>query len=163
MATESIGPVDLLVVKFPGNKFKGEIAPALRDLVDSGTIRVIDLLFAIKDEQGNFDMVDVNEVEDRELAVYEPLLTGGTALLSMDDIQQVADMLPVNSSAAVLLFENTWATRFRDALVNANAELIYNIRIPYTVIQELMAEQSEEGTGENPGENTAENTADTTA
>jgi Family of unknown function (DUF6325) len=153
MATVPIGPVDLLVVKFPGNKFKGEIAPALRDLVDSGTIRVIDLLFAIKDAEGNFDMIDVKEVEDAELTVYEPLLTGGTELLSMDDIQQVADMLPNNSSAAVLLFENTWATRFRDALVNADAELIYNIRIPYTVIQELMEEQ------ETAGQETAETTA----
>ena len=153
MATVPIGPVDLLVVKFPGNKFKGEIAPALRDLVDSGTIRVIDLLFAIKDAEGNFDMIDVKEVEDAELTVYEPLLTGGTELLSMDDIQQVADMLPNNSSAAVLLFENAWATRFRDALVNAEAELIYNIRIPYTVIQELMEEQ------ETAGQETAETTA----
>jgi len=153
MATVPIGPVDLLVVKFPGNKFKGEIAPALRDLVDSGTIRVIDLLFAIKDAEGNFDMIDVKEVEDAELTVYEPLLTGGTELLSMDDIQQVADMLPNNSSAAVLLFENAWATRFRDALVNADAELIYNIRIPYTVIQELMEEQ------ETAGQETAETTA----
>jgi len=153
MATVPIGPVDLLVVKFPGNKFKGEIAPALRDLVDSGTIRVIDLLFAIKDAEGNFDMIDVKEVEDAELTVYEPLLTGGTELLSMDDIQQVADMLPNNSSAAVILFENAWATRFRDALVNADAELIYNIRIPYTVIQELMEEQ------ETAGQETAETTA----
>jgi hypothetical protein len=158
MATVPIGPVDLLVVKFPGNKFKGEIAPALRDLVDSGTIRVIDLLFAIKDEEGNFDMVDVKEVEDQELAVYEPLLTGGTELLSMDDIQQVADMLPVNSSAAVLLFENAWARRFRDALVNADAELIYNIRIPYTVIQELMEESEEQAEGE-AQEDAAETTA----
>jgi len=71
----------------------------------------------------------------------------------MDDIQQVADMLPNNSSAAVLLFENAWSTRFRDALVNANAELIYNIRIPYTVIQELMEEQ------ETAGQETAETTA----
>jgi hypothetical protein len=143
MATPSIGPVELLVVKFPGNQFKGEIAPALADLVDSGAIRIIDLIFAIKDEDGKMDMVEIRELEDNEIAMYEPLVTGGSELLSEDDVQQVASMIEPNSSAAVMLFENAWATRFRDSLLNANAELIYNIRIPYTVIQELMAEQSE--------------------
>jgi uncharacterized membrane protein len=135
--------VELLVVKFPGNQFKGEIAPALADLVDSGAIRIIDLIFAIKDEDGKMDMVEIRELEDNEIAMYEPLVTGGSELLSEDDVQQVASMIEPNSSAAVMLFENAWATRFRDSLLNANAELIYNIRIPYTVIQELMAEQSE--------------------
>src|SRR6476469_7797285 len=140
MTKESIGPVELLVVKFPGNQFKGEIAPALSELIDSGTIRIIDLIFAIKDEKGEFDLVEVKEFTDGELAAFWPLIPGGSELLSEDDIQQVAGMIEPNSSAAVLLFENTWATRFRDSLTNANAELIFNIRIPQTVIQELMAE-----------------------
>jgi hypothetical protein len=134
--------VELLVIKFPGNQFKGEIGPALRDLVDSGTIRIIDLLFAIKDEQGEIKMSEIRELPEGEFVVFEPLVTGSSELLSEDDIQQVAAMIEDNSSAAVMLFENAWATRFRDSLVNANAELIYNIRIPYTVIQELMAEQA---------------------
>jgi len=150
MAAPSIGPVEVLVVKFPGNQFKGEIAPALNDLVESGTIRVIDLLFAIKDEDGEFDMVEVKELEDNELAVFEPLLTGGTELLTKEDVEDIAGMIEPNSAAAVLLFENTWATRFRDSLVNANAEMIYNVRIPYTVIEQKLREQAEE-------------TADTTA
>jgi len=149
MAQASIGPVELLVVKFPGNQFKGEIAPALRDLIDSGTIRIIDLIFALKDENGEFDMVELKDLADDELAAFAPLFTSGTELLSEDDMQQIAGIMEPNSSAAVMLFENTWATRFRDSLNNANADLIYNIRIPQTVIQELMKEQSEEMVPEN--------------
>lgn len=154
MTTPWIGPVELLVVKFPGNQFKGEIAPALNDLVQSGTIRVIDLLFAIKDEEGHFDMVEVKELQNNELEVFEPLLTGGTELLSHEDIEDVASMLEPNSSAAILLFENAWATRFRNSLVNANAEMIFNVRIPQTVIEELMAERAEsvEGTADDKAE-----------
>jgi len=144
MGTPSFGPVELLVIKFPGNQFKGEIAPALSDLVDSGTIRIIDLLFAIKDEEGNFDMVEVQQLDHKEMAVFEPLLTGGTALLSQEDIEDISSMLDPDSSAAVLLFEDLWAVRFRDSLANANAELIYNVRIPYTAIQELLDEGAEE-------------------
>jgi uncharacterized membrane protein len=143
MTTPSIGPVELLVLKFPGNQFKGEIAPALNDLVQSGTIRIIDLIFAIRDENGKFDLVEIKELEDNELEVFEPLLTGGTELLSQEDIEDVAAMIEDNSSAAILLFENAWATRFRDTLANANAEVIHNTRIPHTVVQELLAEKAE--------------------
>jgi hypothetical protein len=142
MSTTSIGPVELLVVKFPGNQFKGEIAPALKELVDSGTIRVLDMLFAIKDEEGEFAIVEVRELESRELEVYEPLIGEGSDLLSEGDVEEIAGMLEPNSSAAILLFENTWATRFRDSLSNANAELIFNVRIPQAVIQELTAERA---------------------
>jgi len=143
MTTPSIGPVELLVVKFPGNQFKGEIAPALGDLIDSGTIRIIDLIFAIKDEQGEFDMVEIKDLGDAEIAAFAPIFTDGHELLSEDDIQQVAAMMEPNSAAAVMLFENTWATRFRDSLTNANAELVYNIRIPQGVIQQLIEEHEQ--------------------
>ena len=144
MAQVPIGPVELLVIKFPGNQFKGEIAPALFDLVDNGTIRIIDLVFAMKDEDGSFDMVEIKDLGDDEIAAFERALTGGIPLVSEDDIREIAATMEPNSSAAVLLFENTWATRFRDALLNANAELTFNIRIPYTAIQQLMAEQAQE-------------------
>lgn len=144
MAQVPIGPVELLVIKFPGNQFKGEIAPALFDLVDNGTIRIIDLVFAMKDKDGTFDMVEIKDLENKEIAAFERALTGGLPLLSEDDLRQVAGTMEPNSAAAVLLFENTWATRFRDSLLNANAELTFNIRIPYTAIQELMSEQAKE-------------------
>jgi hypothetical protein len=139
-----MGPVELLVIKFPGNQFKGEIAPALGELVESGTIRIIDLIFATKDENGEFDMVEVRDLESAEVEAFSNFIRGGNAMLSEEDVQYVASTLENGSSAAILLFEDTWAIRFRDSLANANAELIYNIRIPQTTIEEILAEQAEE-------------------
>ena len=143
MAIESIGPVELLVIKFPGNQFKGEIAPALKDLIDNGTIRIIDPIFALKDEDGNFELAELRDLGDEEIAAFGNLISGGKELLSEDDAQEVGAMMERNSSAAVLLFENTWATRFRNTLNNANAELLYNVRIPQTVIEQLIEEHAE--------------------
>jgi hypothetical protein len=150
VATSSMGPVELLVIKFPGNQFKGEIGPALGELVDSGTIRIIDLIFATKDENGVFDMVEVRDLENEEAEAFSNFLRGGNAMLSEEDVQYVASTLENGSSAAILLFEDTWAIRFRDSLANANAELIYNIRIPQTTIEEILAEQAEEELANSP-------------
>jgi Family of unknown function (DUF6325) len=137
----ALGPVELLVVKFPGNQFKGEIAPALTELVESGTIRVIDILFANKDENGTVEMVEINDLDDDNYRVFDPIVSDVTSLLTADDVEAFSAALGPNSSAALMLFENTWATRLRDALVNANAELVLNERIPRAAVEELMAER----------------------
>ena len=136
----ALGPIELLVVKFPGNQFKGEIAPALQELVETGTIRVIDLIFAIKDEAGNLAVLELNDLGDERLAVFAPEPSELSGSLTEDDAHSLAGGLENNSSAAILLFENAWATRFAEALRNANGELILNERIPRTVIDELIAE-----------------------
>jgi hypothetical protein len=136
----TLGPVELLVVKFPGNQFKGEIAPALTELVENGTIRVIDILFANKDADGKVEMVEVNDLDDDDFRRFDPVVTDVTDLLNAEDVDVLTRALEPNSSAALLLFEDTWATRFRDALVNANAELVLNERIPRAVIEELTAD-----------------------
>jgi hypothetical protein len=136
----AIGPIELLVVKFPGNQFKGEIAPALQELVESGTIRVIDLIFAIKDEEGTLAVLELNALGDERLAVFEPEPSELKGSLTEDDARSLTGGLENNSSAAILLFENTWATKFADALRNANGELILSERVPRAVIDELIAE-----------------------
>jgi hypothetical protein len=136
----AIGPIELLVVKFPGNQFKGEIAPALQELVDNGTIHVIDLIFAIKDEQGALAVLELNDLGDQRLAVFAPKESELSGTLTHDDAKALTGGLENNSSAAIMLFENVWATRFADALRGANAELILNERIPRAVIDELIAE-----------------------
>jgi hypothetical protein len=138
----AIGPVDLLVVKFPGNQFKGEIAPALIELVEAGTIRVIDILFANKDENGNIEMVEINRLDAADFRRFGPVVTDITDILTQDDVDILTSALEPNSSAALMLFENTWATRFRDALVNAKAELVLYERIPRAVIEELTGEEA---------------------
>ena len=135
----TLGPVDLLVVKFPGNQFKGEIAPALTALVESGTIRVIDLLFANKYENGRVEMVEINDLDDADFRRFDPVITDVTDILTDDDVETLTAALEPNSSAALLLFENTWATKFVDALRNAQGELVMSERIPRVVIDELLA------------------------
>lgn len=134
----AIGPVELLVVKFPGNQFTGEIVPALTELVESGTIRVLDILFANKDAAGTVEMVEIKDlvIDDRR---FEPAVADLTDLLTEEDAEQFGAMLEPNSSAAIMLFENTWAARFAGALRNAQGELILNERIPRAVIDELLA------------------------
>jgi hypothetical protein len=137
----SLGPVELIVVKFPGSQFTGEIAPALRELVDNGTIRVIDLLF-IKKKNGAVATIEMNDLDDEDFAAFEPMVDELTGLFNEDDVRQLAQQLEDNSSAAVMLFENTWATRFRDAVVKAKGELVFNDRIPRVVIDELLRENA---------------------
>lgn len=136
----AIGPIELLVVRFPGNQFKGEIAPALQELIDSGTIHVIDLIFAIKDEQGTLAVLELNDLGDQRMAVVAPKPSPLNGALTEDDARSLTGGLENNSSVAIMLFENTWATRFADAMRNANGELVLSERIPRAVIDELIAE-----------------------
>jgi uncharacterized membrane protein len=138
-----LGPVELLVVRFPGNEFRGEIAPALRELVEGGTIRVIDLLFVTKDADGNLRSTELTDLDAATYAVYDPLVSDLEGLLADDDVQRLGAALEPNSSAAVMLFENVWATRFRDAVVNAKGELVLAERIPHSVIEEVAAARAQ--------------------
>jgi hypothetical protein len=135
----ALGPVELLVVKFPGNEFRGEIAPALRELVENGTIRIIDLLFIKKDADGTVTANELMDLAPDLYEIFDPLVSDIEGLLADDDVQALAGALENNSSAGVLLFENVWATRFRDAVLNANGQLVLSERIPRSVIEAVAA------------------------
>jgi len=144
---DELGPVDWIVVEFPGSKFNGEIAPALRDLVERGLIRVLDLLVLKKDTDGSleaFELSDLDKEEIGELRSYETQLA---MLLSEDDVTAVAAAVEPGSSAAVLMWENTWAAPFASAVRRSGGQLAASGRIP---IQALLAaiqadEQDKEG------------------
>lgn len=138
----SYGPIELLVLKFPGNHFTGEIAPALKELVDNKTIRVIDLLFAIKDKDGNVAILEVNDLDDEDFDVFEPVVTEADGLLTEEDAKAIAKAIPPNSSAGLLLFENLWALRFVNAVRASKGEVVINERIPRKVIEQLIAAQA---------------------
>jgi Family of unknown function (DUF6325) len=135
----ALGPVELLVIKFPGNEFRGEIVPALRELVENGTIRIIDLLFIRKDADGTVTASELMDLAPGLYELFDPLVSDIEGLLADNDVQALAGALENNSSAGVLLFENVWATRFRDAVVNANGQLILSERIPRSVIEAVTA------------------------
>jgi hypothetical protein len=132
----TIGPVELIMVKFSGNQLRGgEIAPALKDLVDSNTMRVIDLRIVRKDAEGKTQAIEVTSLDDDEFKVFEPLVDRILGVISPEQIQRLSEMLDNNSAGAIMLFENVWATRFRDALLAANGELVAIERIPGSVIE----------------------------
>ena len=127
------GPIEYMVVGFPGNKFSGEIAPALAELVESGTVRIIDLTFISKDEDGE---VSAFELNDMEPGFQEALRSAGATegnLLSEDDVRDVAEGLDPNQSAALLVWEDLWAARFTQALRNADGVLLDLQRVPHDV------------------------------
>ena len=135
----SLGPIELLVLKFPGNHFKGEILPALRELVDSNTIGIVDILLAVTDEEGNVSAMEISENSDA-YAVLEPVVKDIQGLLTPADIEALGKQLGPNSSAAVMLFENKWATKFRDAVLDADGQFVLFERIPKQVIEAMMEE-----------------------
>lgn len=134
-----MGPVEYLVVEFPGNQFKGELVPALAELTDNGTIRIIDLVFIKKDAEGDISWFEFEALDDSVGADFDDLDGEVDDLLNEEDIAIAAEMLEPNSSAAMLVFENVWATRLRDAVVNANGRLVDNARIPAAIVNAALA------------------------
>jgi Family of unknown function (DUF6325) len=135
-SVDELGPVDWIVVEFPGSTFNGAIAPALRDLVDRDVVRVLDLLVLKKDSDGTleaFELSDLDTSEIGELRGYESQLA---MLLSEDDVTAVAAAIEPGSSAAVLVWENTWAAPFASAVRHSGGQLVASGRIP---IQALLA------------------------
>ena len=128
-----------MVVEFPGNKFKGEIVPALKELTDNGTIRVIDLIFVRRDEDGSATWIELSDLPIEDAAPYDDLDGEFGGLLNEEDILMMADLIQPNSSAAVMVFENVWATRLRDAIVGAGGRLVDNARIPAALVDAAIA------------------------
>jgi hypothetical protein len=136
----SYGPIELLAVRFPGNRFTGELTPALGELVESGTIRIIDFLFVSKDADGAILVAELDELSDGVVTALDPFVAESAGLLSEDDARCFAMALEPNSSEALLVFENVWAGRFAQAVRNAHGEVIFNERVPRTVVDALLAE-----------------------
>jgi Family of unknown function (DUF6325) len=129
-----VGPVEYIVVGFPGNQFKGEIAPALEDLVDTGTIRIIDIAFAGKDENGDVTAFELSALDPDVQQALEKLGAEPTGLFSEEDLMAVAETLDPGSSAAVLAWENLWAKPVAAAIQNAGGELYDYDRVPHDVV-----------------------------
>lgn len=139
----SLGPVEMLCIKFPNTFVKDEIATALKALVESKTIRIIDILFIKKSESGEVTMNEIDDLDDADYSIFDPIIADITGLLSEEDVQKISQALCTNSSAALMLFENIWATAFRDAVVNANGQVLLNERIPSRVVEQVMADQAQ--------------------
>ncbi|MFE3945385.1 DUF6325 family protein [Streptomyces sp. NPDC059118] len=134
--TDETGPIDYLVVEFPGNRMTGEGLPLLVDLVDRGIIRILDLVFVRKEQDGTVAGVELSELTGDghdELAVFEGVSSG---LLGRDDIDEVSAVLDPGSAAGIVIYENAWAGPFAAALRRSGGRLVAGGRIP---VQELLA------------------------
>ena len=129
-----MGPIDYLLVEWPGRQPNGEVAPHLVDLVERGLIRIIDLALIAKDEDGSVAGIELEDLGDRalELSVCEGAASG---LISDEDIGEAASALEPGTSAALLVFENTWAAPFATAVRRSGGQLVASGRIPVQAIE----------------------------
>ena len=140
----ALGPIEVLVVGFPGNQFNGDILPELERLVESNTISIVDGLFIRRGADGDVQFVEFEEEGvDEAVARLAALLDQYESLISDEDVAELAATLEPDSSAAMLVFEHTWAKPFRDAIIGSGGVLAANFRVPGLVVDELMSELAE--------------------
>src|SRR5215217_365801 len=133
---DELGPIDWIVIEFPGSKFNGQIAPALRDLVERDLIRVLDLLVLKKDADGSLEAFELSDLDVGEIGEFQDYESELAMLLSEEDVTSLAAAVEPGSSAAVLAWENTWAAPFASAVRRSGGQLVASGRIP---IQALLA------------------------
>jgi Family of unknown function (DUF6325) len=131
---DETGPIDYLVVEFPGSRMTGEGLPLLVDLVDSGIIRILDLVFVQRNLDGSVTAAEIKDFDHDgtlDLAVFEGASSG---LLGQDDVDEAGSVIEPGNSAGILIYENVWAAPFAAALRRGGAQLVASGRIPVQAI-----------------------------
>jgi hypothetical protein len=141
---DELGPIDYLVIEFPGSKFNGKIAPELAKLVEDGLIRVLDLLVVKKEEDGTVEGFELNDLDPEEHGGIHELDIDIAELLSEEDVLALAEAVEPGSSAGILVYENTWAAPFASAVRNSGGQLVASGRIPVqAILASLEADEAE--------------------
>ncbi len=133
----AIGPVEYIIVGFPGNKFNGKIAPELAKLIESGLVRILDLVVVTKDSAGEVGWFEFDQLD--ELAPFADLDGEVGGILSQEDIDYAAASLEPGSSVGLLLWEDLWAAPFAAAVRGSGGVLLEGGRIPHEIAQEALA------------------------
>jgi hypothetical protein len=136
---EALGPVELAVIGFPGSQFSGEIAPAIADLVESGTVSILDLIFITRDDDGTVAGFELSEVDDEIAGPYLEIEGEAGALLSEEDTEAIGELLEPGSSALAIVWENTWARDFVTAVRNSQGVLLAHDRMDAATVAEALA------------------------
>jgi hypothetical protein len=134
----TIGPVEYIILGFPGNEFTGEVAPALAKLIDSKTIRILDLVFVAKGADGDVVAFEFDELD--ELGAFGELEGEVGGIIAPDDVAHAAASLEPNSSAALLIWEDLWASEFANAVRDSGGVLLEGGRIPHDLIEVAFAD-----------------------
>ena len=159
---DELGPVDWIVVEFPGSKFNGTIAPHLTALVEKGLVNVLDLVFITKHPDGTLDVDEIEDLDASELGELRSLESRLATLLSADDVTAVAEAIEPGSSAALLVWENLWAAPFGAAVRHAGGQLVASGRIPVQgLLAALEAESAQEADADANAESATRSDTDT--
>ena len=133
------GPIDYLVLEFDNENLKGEILPAVVELVQNETVRIIDLVIIQKFEDGHHEVVELQELDPDTLALYDPLNAEVSGLIQVEDIAAIAAKMDNNTTAAALLFENLWAIKFKEAVLRAKGRILEQVRLHHEDVEEAMS------------------------
>jgi hypothetical protein len=136
----TLGPLEYLVVGFTGTRFDGSIAREIEKVVANKTIRLVDVVFVGKDAEGNAVILELDNKDDPRFAAFSGLLADRMALLTPEDLEQVAEDLPADTAGMVMLFEHRWAEGIKDAMAAAGGFLINRAVVPPEVLEEVQAE-----------------------
>jgi hypothetical protein len=142
-SVDELGPVDYLVVEFPGSNFNGEIMPELVSLVEKGIVRVLDLVLIKKDDDGSFEAFEFADIESGLLGGLRELERELADLLSEEDVAEVAEALEPGSTAGLLVYENLWAAPFASAVRRSGGQLVANGRIPVQALLAVLEAEAE--------------------
>jgi hypothetical protein len=135
----SFGPVDFLVFEFKTDQLKGEVMPALLELVQNKIVRVIDLVVVQKFEDGHHEAVEMQQSAPDLLSVFDPHDVEISGIIQEEDLSKIAEKMENNTLAAALLFENLWAVKFKEAVLRANGQVLEQTRIPHETVEEALA------------------------
>jgi hypothetical protein len=127
---DAVGPIDFLVVEFPGARLTGEAMPLLLDLVDRGIVRILDLVFIRKDADGSVVVLEIADLDGDGRLDFEVLHGASSGVLGHDDVEQAAAVVEPGRAAGILIYENVWAAPFVAALRRAGGELVAAGRVP---------------------------------
>ncbi|HVQ89174.1 MAG TPA: DUF6325 family protein [Actinomycetes bacterium] len=142
---DQLGPVDWLVVEFPDKQPAGRIAPHLKDLVDRGLIRVLDLMVLQKDTDGTLNVLELSDLDPSELGEFRTTEAELAMVLGEQDVMDLAETIQPGTSAAVLVWENVWAAPFGSAVRQAGGQLVATGRIPIQAVLAAIEADAEEG------------------
>jgi hypothetical protein len=143
-AIDEMGPIDYVVIEFPGNRMTGEAFPLLLDLVDRGLVRILDLTFIRKDADGTVSGLEIADLTTEGLGELEVFQGASSGLLGEDDLADAAAVLEPGSAAAVLVYENVWAAPLAIAIRRGGGRLVASGRIP---VQAVLASLDEAESG----------------
>jgi uncharacterized membrane protein len=136
----TIGPLEFVVIGCKGNQFTSEIVPELNSIQEKGLIRVVDLFFVRKDINGTVTVLEVNDLNDEELAAYDPIKEDLMGFLTPEDIVLLTEAIPPDTSAVIVLMEHAWIVKLTEGLNRAGAVLLAGGMVPQASMEQLEVE-----------------------